>query len=325
MSNPEMPPSNISEESSLSSEEIVREKFLEEIRKRAEKLGIPEDEYLSEYVKSEQANRETIKSPSNIFELTNPSGPALNYAFHENVEKGFLADRDPLTGLFNRRAFLSEIDRRQMAIHKIEKQEKFQNHPEVDRRTENHQESPGYYSILFIDADHFKDINTKYGHDAGDSVLKGITAIIQENIRAGEGVVARWGGEEVVALVPGDINVACLIAERIRNAVEQETFSDNKEKKDSEEKKKVAIKVTISIGVSPYNQDHLQQITIADMAVQAAKGDFNSVERLLASLQTNTSKMRIHYPANPTTRNQIWFVKEDGLLSRYEKPEKRAQ
>ena len=56
-------------------------------------------------------------------------------------------------------------------------------------------------SVAFIDLDHFKNINDRYGHEAGDKVLVNMTCIVRHNLRHGD-VLARWGGEEFLVIMP---------------------------------------------------------------------------------------------------------------------------
>jgi diguanylate cyclase (GGDEF)-like protein len=108
------------------------------------------------------------------------------------------ASIDPLTGIANRRAFV----------------ERFEAHWE---------EAMGRHvplSIALIDVDHFKRINDTHGHAVGDSVLCVLAATLQGLLRAGT-LLARWGGEEFVVLIPGaDAHAAGGLAERLRAAVE---------------------------------------------------------------------------------------------------------
>jgi diguanylate cyclase (GGDEF)-like protein len=90
-----------------------------------------------------------------------------------------LAMTDALTGLFNRRKFL-DVFKREHATH---------------RRYGNP------LSVAIIDLDHFKEINDSEGHAAGDDVLKKCAAIIAGAVREVD-VVARWGGDEFVVLMP---------------------------------------------------------------------------------------------------------------------------
>jgi diguanylate cyclase (GGDEF)-like protein len=76
-------------------------------------------------------------------------------------------------------------------------------------------------SLAILDVDHFKRINDSYGHPAGDSVLRKLGFLLKTNVRKGS-VVARWGGEEFLAVFPNmDLNIAALIMERFREKVEQ--------------------------------------------------------------------------------------------------------
>src|SRR5690606_9070647 len=74
--------------------------------------------------------------------------------------------------------------------------------------------------VMMIDLDKFKSINDRFGHDAGDAVLKEFSRRLQENIR-GVDLVARFGGEEFFVAMPDvDRHAAAMAAERIRRAVE---------------------------------------------------------------------------------------------------------
>ncbi|MDI6601249.1 MAG: sensor domain-containing diguanylate cyclase [Thermoanaerobacteraceae bacterium] len=74
-------------------------------------------------------------------------------------------------------------------------------------------------SLIMFDIDHFKYVNDSYGHLVGDEALKEVARRIKENVREND-IVARFGGEEFVVILPGlKSNEALLVAERIRNAV----------------------------------------------------------------------------------------------------------
>lgn len=74
--------------------------------------------------------------------------------------------------------------------------------------------------MLYLDLDHFKQVNDMHGHAVGDGVLEAVAEVMRSHLRA-EDVVARLGGEEFVALLPGIASShAHEIAERIRHAVQ---------------------------------------------------------------------------------------------------------
>ncbi len=102
-------------------------------------------------------------------------------------------------------------------------------------------------SIVLIDIDHFKKVNDTYGHQAGDEVLRRVSALIQNGIRFHVGqtdgdLVARYGGEEFVLLLPNtDIKTASFnVADRIRKAVEAIPIEFGEQR----------IPITISLGVA---------------------------------------------------------------------------
>ncbi|HEV8240189.1 MAG TPA: diguanylate cyclase [Thermoanaerobaculia bacterium] len=95
-------------------------------------------------------------------------------------------------------------------------------------------------SLAFVDLDHFKSINDTWGHHAGDAVLMQTAARLQRCVR-GTDTVARWGGEELLLVLPDtDPSRAAEVAERVRAAIADEPF----------EADGVALPVTASLGVA---------------------------------------------------------------------------
>ncbi len=93
--------------------------------------------------------------------------------------------------------------------------------------------------ILLIDVDHFKLINDTYGHWIGDDVLRGVVECLQHNLRPGD-TIGRWGGEEFLIVAQDThLDKAAALAERLRDAVAEETFGS-------------VVHVTVSIGVSEF-------------------------------------------------------------------------
>jgi diguanylate cyclase (GGDEF)-like protein len=115
-------------------------------------------------------------------------------------------------------------------------------------------------SLLFLDIDHFKEINDIYGHDVGDKTLKDFASIINTQIRQYD-VFARWGGEEFMLMLPQtDVNAAFKMAEKIRKIVSTHKFETIET-------------LTCSIGVSMLQKDDTHQSLIkrADNALYKAK------------------------------------------------------
>lgn len=122
----------------------------------------------------------------------------------KKAELEILAATDPLTGMFNRRAFLDLAERELARAHRLE--------------------SP--YVVLMMDLDLFKRVNDDYGHQAGDRVLVAFAAVVKRCFRI-EDLAGRYGGEEFCAILPGvTMEQATVIAERLRGAVSQCTLGD---------------------------------------------------------------------------------------------------
>jgi diguanylate cyclase (GGDEF)-like protein len=80
-------------------------------------------------------------------------------------------------------------------------------------------------SVVMCDIDHFKPVNDKHGHQAGDSVLKQFAGLLKKAAREID-LVGRYGGEEFLLLLPGTVlDAAVTFAERVRRDVEQHTFT----------------------------------------------------------------------------------------------------
>ncbi|MFT9487232.1 MAG: diguanylate cyclase [Tepidibacillus sp.] len=134
---------------------------------------------------------------------------------------------DELTGLYNYRAFDQLLqDKSQESKMKEEK-----------------------LSLLIIDLDHFKQVNDRFGHLAGNEVLKIIANLLKEYTRK-EDIIARYGGEEFTVIAPNtDHEEAKVIAERIRYAIQHHPI---KLTNSIDRQAEIIIQVTASIGIASY-------------------------------------------------------------------------
>ena len=152
------------------------------------------------------------------------------------------AHTDALTGLANRRAFDSELNRAYRAS--------------IDCGAPT--------LVMMIDVDHFKSVNDTYGHALGDEVLKRLSHLIQEELRPLDHV-CRYGGEEFAVLLPNtSIGGAFSTAERIRQSVRRSKFTADKQ----------SLEVSISIGATPLDerdQQYNEALARADKALYEAK------------------------------------------------------
>ncbi len=126
------------------------------------------------------------------------------------------------------------------------------------------------FGILFIDVDKFKSVNDNYGHDAGDLVLK-MTARTAANLMRKVDVIARWGGEEFVAIIPAkDIQILKTMAERLRIFIEKSWLDYSG----------TIIKVTISVGATIVQEGDSPEDVIAradSLMYQSKTGGRNRV------------------------------------------------
>lgn len=159
-----------------------------------------------------------------------------------NKELQRLSITDNLTGLFNRNHFMGLLDGEVARF----------------RRTKRP------FTVLMIDADHFKKYNDTFGHQTGDALLKKIGAIFRKSLRDVD-YASRYGGDEfIILLTDTEIGSACEGAERIRALVASETLSRDTDR----------VPVTVSIGVAAFPEHGDTPETLiarADIALYHAK------------------------------------------------------
>ncbi|MBU4276373.1 MAG: diguanylate cyclase [Proteobacteria bacterium] len=152
-----------------------------------------------------------------------------------------LAITDELTKLYNRRQIIKIInDQMALAARGI-----------------------NFFSVCFIDLDHFKTVNDTHGHNAGDLVLVKTSELLASSVREVDRV-ARFGGEEfLIVLINSPVERSFQVAERLRLRIEQANFKDVAS----------GLRVTISIGVTQYqpNESIDDLLKRADEAMYRAK------------------------------------------------------
>lgn len=174
----------------------------------------------------------------------------LKFISHSSVEAHYheelyqLATHDALTELYNRRHFIELVDK------------------EIARA----QRHGRPLVMCIIDVDLFKPVNDRYGHVAGDGVLRQLAGVVRSFVR-GEDVAARIGGEEFAVLLPeSDVTAARAFGERLREAVADSVFMLAGE----------AQRITISIGIAAMEPEGAERSTLmqaADAALYRAKDE----------------------------------------------------
>lgn len=154
---------------------------------------------------------------------------------------------DPLTGLANRRRWDEQLV----------------------AQCERARETGGHLAVVLLDVDHFKSINDRLGHAAGDEVLRRVSAVLVQRSPAGS-VVARLGGDELALLLPGmDEQAASALAERVRTDVRSTALVGGSR-----------VEVGVSQGVAAA-RGHAASVTalmsLADSELYRAKNDRDSV------------------------------------------------
>jgi len=148
-----------------------------------------------------------------------------------------LSETDKLTGLKNRRYF----------------QEK------LEEQLSNNEKSASPFSLFILDIDHFKKVNDTFGHQAGDEVLAQLAQLLKNQARSLD-IVARYGGEEFVVILPEtNQDEAKIIAEQLRQAVEQAEWQTGR--------------ITVSVGIATVNKTDNETTILqrADKALYASK------------------------------------------------------
>lgn len=152
-----------------------------------------------------------------------------------------LSITDGLTRLNNHRSFQDHLTREIKRVHRSQEP----------------------LSLLMIDIDDFKALNDRFGHAAGDELLRRLAQIMTEAIRDTD-MLARYGGEEFVVLTPDTgLEGAYRLAEKVRTAIAESSFVLDESRRPT--------RVTVSIGVAEYFGNRMRFFDEADRSLYSAK------------------------------------------------------
>ncbi|SDE21004.1 MULTISPECIES: GGDEF domain-containing protein [Myxococcus] len=186
----------------------------------------------------ELRNGDLVKIGRTIFKYI--AGGNIEAAYHDEIYR--LTTMDGLTQIYNRRYFDEQLDREISRSRRYERM----------------------LSLVLLDIDHFKAVNDKYGHLAGDSVLKQLASTVRTKIRR-EDVFARYGGEEFAILLPEvSLSGTRQLAEKVRRLVEKQRFEFDRQ----------VIPVTVSVGLAvlePHHREPGELVRDADEKLFDAK------------------------------------------------------
>ncbi len=185
---------------------------------------------------------------ANLIDAANPKGGTvwlLTDVTHERDARSrlsWMATHDTLTGLLNRNAFETLV---------------------ADRLAHRPMSQPA--ALLYLDLDHFKDINDTWGHAAGDQVLVEVAGRMVQGVRSSD-IVARLGGDEFAVLLLGcDLPCAARIAEQLRLKVDRQPCDWQGQ----------TLKISVSLGVISIDDHRVLDVPaamqVADAALYQAK------------------------------------------------------
>jgi diguanylate cyclase (GGDEF)-like protein len=175
------------------------------------------------------------------------------------------AMHDPLTGLPNRAMFMEALDR---AVHKARRR-------------------GARFSVVFIDLDHFKEINDSLGHQAGDQLLKVVAERLSGAVRAAD-LVARLAGDEFVVLIEehGGPEEVMIVGQKVLGALQKPVMLDWRE-----------LEVSGSVGIASFPEDGIDVSTLvrnADAAMYQAKERGRNNFQFYSAEKNEISRQRLH-------------------------------
>jgi diguanylate cyclase (GGDEF)-like protein/PAS domain S-box-containing protein len=183
-----------------------------------------------------------------------------------------MACYDPLTGLLNRRVFVDELERA------------------IDQTSRSY----GYLAVLYLDLDHFKDINDILGHRVGDLLLAEVSRRLQAQVRKSD-TVARFGGDEFAVIMSelADPEDAAVLSQKLLQVLDEPCLIQGNE-----------IRAGTSIGIATYGADSPDAeslITHADVALYRAKAEGRGTFRFFTDAMDREVKARVSLAAELRT------------------------
>lgn len=167
---------------------------------------------------------------------------------------------------FAGRKVVDETNRELLRLSTTDMLTALNNRRKIDAHLEHFHELADHddrlYSVILADIDRFKRINDRYGHHQGDEVLKDVAILIKDHIRKTD-IVGRWGGEEFLVLCAGtDGKEAAIVAEKLRRAIENHSFS-------------IPEQLTCSFGIGTYGRGSYSRDVVkwADEALYRSKAE----------------------------------------------------
>jgi diguanylate cyclase (GGDEF)-like protein len=242
----------------------------------------------------------------------------------KNKKLNDLSLLDQLTGLHNRRFLYQSIEKDISRINRYYHQDSFALNNLIEQTQVNLDNREQDLVFILVDLDHFKQVNDKYGHSAGDTVLVQMKALITQTFRESDYFI-RWGGEEFLIVTRYvDRNKINIMVERFRAAVASHIFILNEN---------MSIKCTCSIGFAAYpfvqNSPKAfsweQVIDIADTALYTAKEKqrnawvgLKSGEQLEKQLDVSSSNKEFEYIEKQKDSYSLSRIKGDTLSMLHE-------
>ncbi|HEX2393689.1 MAG TPA: EAL domain-containing protein [Solirubrobacterales bacterium] len=199
---------------------------------------------------------------------------ALARAEKTETELRYLADHDPLTGLFNRRWFRAELDQQVSFTARY----------------------GGQGAVMMIDIDALKEVNDRFGHQVGDNLIRAIAGVLRDRVRATD-LVARLSGDEFAVLMPQTDTVGALrLGEDLRAQVAEQAGSGPE-----------AEGATISVGVAIFDGRVGPEATLAgaDRAMYRAKAEGRNRIALFEGLEPDLGELRSGKPTSARIRDAL--------------------